>query len=167
MKNDSPQCSISQFPVAELDPIKKHFQLLASLPATTRSALLQHVTKVMEDQGAVSSLESVVCGNRASCCCRKHGNIILPLALSPPFGQLEQMCQKQKPSLAEATTAAVQNENIQSIVGLLEPWSQAEEAASPLKALHLLAGAMDGEEVVLGIDTDHIPEAKEHLICVL
>lgn len=66
------------------------------------------------------------------------------------------MCQKQKPSLAEATTAAVQKENIQSILGLLEPRSQAEEAVSTLNALHLLAGAMDGEEVVPSIDSGHI-----------
>lgn len=53
---------------AELEPIRKNFQLLASLPSTTRSALLQHITKVMENQGAVSSLENAVCGIRASCC---------------------------------------------------------------------------------------------------
>lgn len=52
--------------MAELEPINKHFQLLAALPPTSRSALLQHITKVMEDQGAVASLESLVCGNRAS-----------------------------------------------------------------------------------------------------
>lgn len=99
----------------ELEPINKHFQLLAALPATSRSALLQHITKVMEDQGAVASLESV----------------------------LEQMCQNRKPSLAEAATTDAQRENIQAIVGLLEESSQAEEATSALKALHLLAGAMD------------------------
>lgn len=66
----------------------------------------------------------------------------------PPFAQLEQMCQKQKPSLAEATTTDVEKEDIQSILDLLEPESQQEEAASPLKALHLVAGAMDGERVL-------------------
>lgn len=73
------------------------------------------------------------------------------------------MCQKQKPSLAEVTTAAVQKEDIETILGLLEPWSQEEEAASPLKALHLLAGAMDGEDVVLNIDSDHIVETENTL----
>lgn len=80
----------------------------------------------------------------------------LQLALYPPFAQLEQMCQKQKPSLAEAETAAAQKENIQTILGLVEPWSQAEEATSPLKALHLLAGAMNGEEVMLNIASGQI-----------
>lgn len=77
-------------------------------------------------------------------------------ALSPPFAQLEQMCQKQTPSLADAATTAVQKDNIQTILGLLEPWTQAEEATSPLKALHLLAGAMDGEEVVLNIESGQV-----------
>lgn len=50
------------FLLAELELLDKHFQLLAALPATTQSSLLQHITKVMEDQEAVSSLESVVRG---------------------------------------------------------------------------------------------------------
>lgn len=59
------------------------------------------------------------------------------------------MCQNRKPSLAEAATTDAQRENIQAIVGLLEESSQAEEATSALKALHLLAGAMDGEQALL------------------
>lgn len=47
---------------AELELVDKHFQLLAALPVATRSSLLQQITKVMEDQEAISSLESVVCG---------------------------------------------------------------------------------------------------------
>lgn len=50
------------FLLAELELVDKHFQLFAALPPATRSSLLQHITKVMEDQEAVSSLESVVCG---------------------------------------------------------------------------------------------------------
>lgn len=50
------------FLLAELELLDKHFQLLAALPAATQSSLLQHITKAMEDQEAVSSLESVVCG---------------------------------------------------------------------------------------------------------
>lgn len=87
----------------------------------------------------------------------------MQLALSPPFAQLEQMCQKQKPTLAEAETTAVQKENIQTILGLLVPWSQAEEATSPLKALHLLAGAMNGEEVMVNIDDGHILKTQKNL----
>lgn len=50
------------FHLAELELLDKHFQLLSALPVTTRSSLLQQITKVMEDRGAVGSLQSVVSG---------------------------------------------------------------------------------------------------------
>ena len=52
---------------AELDRLSDHFQLLSALPATTRSSLLQHITKVMEDREAMGSLQSVVSGAERSC----------------------------------------------------------------------------------------------------
>lgn len=53
--------------LAELERLSDHFQLLSALPATTKSSLLQNITKVMEAQSAVSSLQSVVSGAERLC----------------------------------------------------------------------------------------------------
>lgn len=60
--------------------------------------------------------------------------------------QLEQMSLDRKPSLTEAATTDVQKENIQAILALVEQSSEGDEAKSSVKAHHLLAGALDGEE---------------------
>lgn len=59
------------------------------------------------------------------------------------------MCLKKSPSLAKLTTTDSQKENIQTILGLLEQSAQGDQDTAALKALHLVAGAMNGEEVVL------------------
>lgn len=59
------------------------------------------------------------------------------------------MCLNKSPSLAELATTDSQKENIQAIVGLLEQSAQGDQDTAVLKALHLVVGAMDGEEAVL------------------
>lgn len=59
------------------------------------------------------------------------------------------MCLNKSPSLAELTTTDSQKENIQAILGLLEQSAQEHKDTAALKALHLVAGAIDGEEAVL------------------
>lgn len=53
--------------LAELERLGDHFQLLSALPASTKSSLLENITKVMEARSAVSSLQSVVSGAERSC----------------------------------------------------------------------------------------------------
>lgn len=99
----------------ELEKLSDHFQQLSALPAPTKSSLLQQITKVMEDTGAVSSLQNV----------------------------LEQMCQDVKPSLAEFATTDSQKQNIQAILDLLEPSGQLESDQAPvLTALNLTVSAL-------------------------
>ncbi|XP_044063397.1 gasdermin Eb [Siniperca chuatsi] len=104
----------------ELEQLSDHFQLLSALPVTTRSSLLQQITKVMEDRGAVSSLQNV----------------------------LDQMCLDKPPALGDVTTTDSQKQNIQAILDLLEQSGQVESAqagqSTPvLTALHLIISAMD------------------------
>ncbi|XP_070691602.1 gasdermin Eb [Pempheris klunzingeri] len=102
----------------ELERLSDHFQLLSALPATTRSSLLQQITKVMEDRGAVGSLQNV----------------------------LDQMCLDKRPDLQDVSTTESQKQNIQAILDLLEQSGQvgsAQAATSVLTALHLLTSAMD------------------------
>ncbi|TDH11943.1 hypothetical protein EPR50_G00065660 [Perca flavescens] len=80
----------------EMEQLSDHFQLLSALPATTRSFLLQQITKVMEDQEAVSSLQNV----------------------------LDQMCLDKRPALGDVTEP--QKQNIQPILDLLEQSGQVE-----------------------------------------
>lgn len=138
---------------AELELLDKHFQLLAALPAATRSSLLQHITKVMEDPEAVSSLESVVCRTGRIIMLKiwrkQHESLFLVTVVVSSLLQLDQMCLNKSSSLAELATTDSQKENIQAIVGLLEQSAQGDQDTAVLKALHLVAGAMDGEEAVL------------------
>lgn len=104
----------------ELEQLSDHFQLLSALPATTRSSLLQHITKVMEDREAISSLQSV----------------------------LDQMCLGKRPALGDVATTDSQKQNIQAILDLLEQSGQVESAqpgqpTPVLTALHLITSAMD------------------------
>ncbi|XP_041798850.1 gasdermin Eb [Chelmon rostratus] len=104
----------------ELERLSDHFQLLSALPVNTRSSLLQQMTKVMEDQGAISSLQSV----------------------------LDQMCLGERPDLGNVATTESQKENIQAILDLLDQPGQRESAeagqsTSVLTALHLIASAID------------------------
>ncbi|TNN78443.1 Non-syndromic hearing impairment protein 5 [Liparis tanakae] len=96
----------------ELEQLRDHFQLLSAL--STRSSLLQQLTEVMADRGAVSSLQDV----------------------------LEQMCFGQKPAVSDATATESQKQNIRAILDLLEQSGQA--ASKPvLSAFHLVTSAMD------------------------
>ncbi|XP_032375585.1 gasdermin Eb isoform X2 [Etheostoma spectabile] len=98
----------------ELEQLSDHFQLLSSLPATTRSFLLQQITKVMEDRGACSSLQNA----------------------------LEQMCLDERPALGDVTTTEPQKQNIRAILDLLEQSGQVE-STPVLTALNLVTSAMD------------------------
>ncbi|XP_041648389.1 gasdermin-E-like [Cheilinus undulatus] len=101
----------------ELEQLRDHFNLLSSLPAPTRSSLLQHLTKVMEDKEAVSSLQHV----------------------------LEWMRLNEKPSLDEVRATDPYKQNIKAIVDLLEQAKSAQEnkPTSVLSALHLITSAID------------------------
>lgn len=104
----------------EMEKLREHFKLLFALPVTTRSSLLEGIKQVMEDQGAISSLQNV----------------------------LDQMCLGKRPALGDATTTEPQKQNIQAILDVLEQSGQVESAqteqsTSVLTALHLIASAMD------------------------
>ncbi|XP_034729647.1 gasdermin Eb isoform X2 [Etheostoma cragini] len=107
----------------ELEQLSNHFQLLSSLPATTRSFLLQQITKVMEDRVACSSLQNA----------------------------LEQMCLDKKPALGDVTTTEPQKQNIRAILDLLEQSGQVE-STPVLTALNLVTSALDGEKTVLNVN---------------
>lgn len=55
--------------LVELEVLGKHFNSLSALPISTRSSLLQQLTKVLEERGAVSTLQSVVRGAKRSHMC--------------------------------------------------------------------------------------------------
>lgn len=104
----------------ELEQLSDHFQHLSALPVTTRSSLLQQITKVMEDRGSISSLQNV----------------------------LDQMLLGKRPALGDVTTTHSQKQNIQAILDLLELSGQAESAQADqstevLIALHLITSALD------------------------
>lgn len=139
-------------PFVELERLKDHFQLLSALPVTTKSSLLQHFAKVVEDKEAVTSLQSVVSGTETQ---RQCHNVDLALSTSVmltfiseclPLSQLDQMYLKKIPALGNVTTTESQKQNIQAILDLLEQSGQVE---SVLIALHLIVSAMDGEKTAL------------------
>ncbi|KAM3614965.1 uncharacterized protein V6R79_021610 [Siganus canaliculatus] len=88
----------------DLEQMSEHFELLSALPADTRASLLQHITKVMEDRGAVSSLQSV----------------------------LEQMCQDKGSALGVETTTEFLKDDIQAIVDLIEKSHEADQVITAL-----------------------------------
>lgn len=50
----------------EMATLSNHFHLLSALPPTTRSSLLQQLSEVLEEPGAVSSLHRAVSGAERS-----------------------------------------------------------------------------------------------------
>ncbi|XP_071325065.1 gasdermin Eb [Trachinotus anak] len=104
----------------DLEQLNGHFQLLSSLPVTTRSSLLQQFTNVMQDRAAVSALQNM----------------------------LDQMCLDKTPALGDVTITVSQKQNIQAILELVEQSGQVESAqtgqsTSVLTALHLIISALD------------------------
>ncbi|XP_035528193.1 gasdermin Eb [Morone saxatilis] len=104
----------------QLEELSEHYQLLSALPVSTRSSLLQQITKVMEDREAVSSLQNV----------------------------LDQMCLGQIPPPDDVTTTESQKQNIQAILDLLQQSGQVEltqagQSTPVLTAIHLIVSAMD------------------------
>ncbi|CAJ1062086.1 gasdermin-E-like isoform X2 [Xyrichtys novacula] len=102
----------------ELERLSDHFNLLSTLPPTTRSSLLQNITKVMEHKEAVSSLQLV----------------------------LDQMRQDGRPALDKCTATDSDKQNIQAILDLLENSAgaaQENQSTSVLTALHLVISAID------------------------
>ncbi|XP_006801451.1 gasdermin Eb [Neolamprologus brichardi] len=104
----------------ELDQLSDHFQLLSALPASTRSALLQQITKLLQDQITISALQDV----------------------------LEQMCVDKGSASVDFKTTASQKQNVQAILDLLQQSSPEEpteksRSTSLHTALHLLISALD------------------------
>ncbi|AWO96723.1 putative non-syndromic hearing impairment protein 5-like [Scophthalmus maximus] len=102
----------------DLEQLDDHFQLLSSLPDTTRSSLFQQFTKVMQDQAAVTALQDA----------------------------LDQICLENSPDLGDNTTTESQKQNIQEILDLVEQCGQvgsAQTGQSVLTALHLISSALD------------------------
>ncbi|XP_053183146.1 gasdermin Eb [Scomber japonicus] len=104
----------------ELERLSDHFQVLSALSDSTRSSLLQQITKVMEDQTAVYALQNL----------------------------LDQMCLEKSPNVGDVTMTESQKQNIQAILGLLEQSDNVESArtaqsTSVLSALHLITSALD------------------------
>lgn len=129
----------------ELEQLRDHFQLLSSLPATTRSSLLQQITQVMVDRLALASLQSVV---------RQHKVVVSTncyfcsaflkftfLYLSCP--QLERMCVDETPVVEDDTTTDSPNQSVRAILDLLEQSGQVDSRRA-LSAFHLITSAMDG-----------------------
>ncbi|KAL6109119.1 gsdme [Pungitius sinensis] len=98
----------------ELEQLRDHFQVLASLPATTRSSLLQQITQVMADRRALASLQNV----------------------------LEQMCIDKTPAAEDATTPESQKQSFRAILDLLEQRGQVDSRPA-VSAFHLITSAMD------------------------
>ncbi|KAM4581238.1 gasdermin Eb isoform 1-T2 [Odontesthes bonariensis] len=112
--------SESDFLQQELARLKDHFQLLSSLPASTKSSLLQHITDLMEHPAAVSALQNV----------------------------LDQMYVDKKPGLDNAGLTDFHRQNIQAVLVLLEQSGQMEPAQtdrskSILTAFLLIVSALD------------------------
>ncbi|CAN9514302.1 unnamed protein product [Ophioblennius macclurei] len=80
----------------ELDHLRDHFQVLSGLPAATRSSLLQHVTKLMQDKAAVGALQHA----------------------------LDQMFLDIKPDVSDLKVSESQQQDVKSILDLLEQCGQ-------------------------------------------
>ncbi|XP_011604087.2 gasdermin Eb [Takifugu rubripes] len=123
----------------EMAMLSKHFHLLSALPLSTRSSLLQQLSEVLGEPGAVSPL------HRA----------------------LDQACPDERASLGHVTAAESQEQN--SILELLEQTAQADQLAPTLTALYLTVSAMDEmtEECLALLKTCCSPEALRTLeLCV-
>lgn len=68
----------------------------------------------------------------------KHGSF--------PLCQLDQMCLDEVTSLRDVSAPESQEENVRSILELLEQSGPADQLAPTLKALNLIVSAMDGKE---------------------
>ncbi|XP_057690588.1 gasdermin-E-like isoform X1 [Corythoichthys intestinalis] len=102
----------------ELKNLHAHFQLLSSLPATSKASLLKIMTGIIEDQAALSALQSV----------------------------LDQMLVDKSANMADISEAHKQS--IQPVLEMLKELEcgsegQTEHSASLLSALHLLTSALD------------------------
>ncbi|XP_008430744.1 gasdermin Eb isoform X2 [Poecilia reticulata] len=100
----------------ELEKLKDHFQQLSTLPASTRSSLLHHITGLMQEPAAVCALQNV----------------------------LDRMCLGKKPSLDNDGLKESQQQSIQAILEVLEQSGAEEPTQSPvLTALHLVVSALE------------------------
>ncbi|XP_030012894.1 gasdermin Eb [Sphaeramia orbicularis] len=112
---DAPsQASENTLLTQELEKLSHYFQLLSDLPASTKSSLLQQITKVIVDRAAITSLENM----------------------------LHQMCLNESPAKGEVK-AESHNQDIQALLEALVLSGDAGQSASTLKALHLIVSALD------------------------
>ncbi|XP_043973565.1 gasdermin Eb [Gambusia affinis] len=100
----------------ELENLKDHFQQLSTLPASTRSSLLQHITGLMQKPEAIAALQVM----------------------------LDRMYLGKKPSLDDDGLKESQQQSIQAIFEVLEQSGAEESTQSPvLTALHLVVSALE------------------------
>ncbi|XP_032413992.1 gasdermin Eb isoform X2 [Xiphophorus hellerii] len=100
----------------ELEKLKDNFQQLSTLPASTRSSLLQHITGLMQEPAAVGALQIM----------------------------LDRMYLGKKPSLNDDGLKESQQQSIQAIFEVLEQSGAEESTQSPvLTALHLVVSALE------------------------
>ncbi|XP_028280814.1 gasdermin-E-like [Parambassis ranga] len=104
----------------DLELLSDHFELLSALPASTRTSLLQQITKLMQDRAAISALHDV----------------------------LDQMCLDKKLGLDDVVMIESQQQNIQAFLDLLEQSgqagpTQAGQSTSVLTVLHLVLSALE------------------------
>uniref|UniRef100_A0A1A8INJ4 Deafness, autosomal dominant 5 n=1 Tax=Nothobranchius kuhntae TaxID=321403 RepID=A0A1A8INJ4_NOTKU len=101
----------------QLEDLRGHFQLLSALPPSTRSSLLQQISELMEQPGAIGGFQTV----------------------------LDQMFVDKKPGLADFDLTESHRGKIQNVLDLLELSSEVESSRtkSALTALHLMISALD------------------------
>ncbi|XP_054637726.1 gasdermin Eb isoform X2 [Dunckerocampus dactyliophorus] len=101
----------------EMDHLCGHFQLLATLPASAKSSLLQHITAVLEDRTSLSALQSM----------------------------LDQMLLDKSADIADVPLA--HKENIQAVLDVLveseKGLAKTERSTTVLRAVHLVTSALD------------------------
>ncbi|XP_014892308.1 gasdermin Eb [Poecilia latipinna] len=100
----------------ELEKLKDHFQQLSTLPASTRSSLLRHITGLMQEPAAICALQNM----------------------------LDRMCLGKKPSLHNDGLKESQQQSIQAVFEVLEQPGAEEQTQSPVfTALHLVVSALE------------------------
>lgn len=143
--------------LVELDVLSKHFNSLSALPINTRSSLLQQLTKVLEERGAVSTLQSVVRGAKRLHMCwwqQQSSSTWVQISANLNYGsfspcQLDQVCLDERTSLRHTT--ASESHNFPSILELLERSAKADQLAPALTALYLTVSAMDGKKNLITV----------------
>ncbi|XP_037130340.1 gasdermin Eb isoform X2 [Syngnathus acus] len=102
----------------ELENLYAHFQLLAALPASSRSSLLKNITALIEDKAALSALQSV-----------------LDQMLVEESGNVTDVSDEHKQSIQPVLDVLKEAERVSA--------APKERHVSLLSALHLITSALD------------------------